>query len=381
MMPYPLQWFWIVALVVWLLACQPATEIETGPNTVVTRVSEVLADESVAGYQRAEHPRDFQFPADHGPHVGFRNEWWYITGHLEDDAQQRWGLHLTLFRVALAPEFAGEASLRDSAWSTRHLWMGHAAITDLATGRHVSTERFAREAVGLAGALANGERIWLEDWFLADLDQETWRLRFAVDAYTLDLALTPLRAPVLQGEAGLSQKGHEPGNASYYYSIPRIAVHGQLDDGQTTHPVHGQAWLDREWGTSALGTDQIGWNWFALQLDAGLDVMVYQLRQSDGQPHPLSKGRWMPEQTQGMPIPSEQFTLIPLREARMASGRVYPVAWRLQIPGHDVEWTIEALLDQQEMNSFIPYWEGAVAVRDAHGQQIGWGFVELTGYE
>jgi predicted secreted hydrolase len=382
-----------------LVACSGEPAVET--TAPAAALAEALGGTATEGFLRADRPRRFQFPEDHGVHAGFRNEWWYITGNLESASGERWGFQITFFRVALAPEPAGEdpytaasasasasASLSPapapgaaSAWATRHVWMGHAALTDVRGRQHFFTERFAREALGLAGASVPVDRVWLEDWSLAGLADSTWQLHMQVEGHVLDLALQPLRAPVLQGNAGWSQKGREPGNASYYYSIPRVAAQGQLTrpDGSVL-PLTGEAWLDREWSTSVLDADQVGWDWFALQVQPDLAVMYYQLRQRDGTPDPLSKGRWMPGDAPDHLLTAEAVQLEALRHARMPSGRQYPVAWRLRIPQHAVDWTIEAVLDAQEVDAFIPYWEGAVDIRDAQGI-VGRGFMELTGYD
>ena len=361
--------------------CAPDPSPGSGADQTVTRLTEALGGTDTEGYRQADRPRDFRFPRDHGPHEGFRNEWWYITGNLDAENGDRFGFHVTFFRVALAPSFDGDEAFLASSWSTRHIWMAHAAITDVAGQRHESEERFAREAAGLAGATEQGGKIWLEDWVLSGLDDQTWRLVFGAGPYTLDLELTPARDPVLQGEDGLSQKGREPGSASYYYSLPRIAVQGSVRKGGNERSVRGLAWLDREWSTSALDEDQVGWDWFALQLDDGIDIMYYQLRRSDGSPDPHSKGRWMPADGPDRMLRPADLQLEPLRFARMKSGRRYPVAWRLSLPEFDRDLRIEAVLDEQEMQSFIPYWEGAVDIRDPNGRELGRGFVELTGYD
>ena len=347
----------------------------------VTRLTEALGGTDTEGYLRADHARSFRFPDDHGPHPGFRNEWWYITGNLDAENGDRFGFHITFFRVALAPEFGGDEAFRSSQWATHHIWMGHSAITDVAARRHVSEERFAREGAGLAGATHPADRVWLEDWSLSGLGGDVWQLVVGSGPFALELDLTPLREPVLQGDAGLSQKGREPGNASFYYSVPRIAAEGTLRDGQTTRRVAGQAWLDREWSTSVLDAEQVGWDWFALQLDDGTDIMYYQLRLRDGSPDPLSKGRWMPRDAPDRLLRLEDVDLAPRRFATMPSGRRYPVAWTLSLPEYGQQLFIEAVLDRQEMDSFIPYWEGAVDIRDAEGRKIGRGFAELTGYD
>ncbi|WP_018946331.1 lipocalin-like domain-containing protein [Thioalkalivibrio sp. AKL17] len=372
-----------------LVACTgepPEPDAGVDGNGGALRVGDALGVEDVEGFRRADGPRAFEFPRDHGPHPGFRNEWWYLTGNLDDPDGGRHGFHITFFRVALAPELEGDPAFHGSSWATPRLWMAHAAILDVEGDWHGSEERFARDAAGLAGASEPAGRVWLEDWELAGLAGDTWDLRFTVDGRELELELDPERAPVLQGEAGLSQKGPEPGNASYYYSVPRIAARGTLRDANDDERLlSGQAWLDREWSSGALAAGQIGWNWFALQFDDGTDLMYYQLRREDGAPHERSKGRWMPADAPDHELRPEHVELEPLRHARMPSGNRYPVVWAMTVTLPDGNsprrFRVEAVREFQEMDTVIPYWEGAVDIRDEEGELLGRGFVELTGYE
>ncbi len=378
----------LVMLLVGLLAACGGVEPPEADDSGVTglRVSEALGGEDTTGFRRADAPRAFEFPRDHGPHPGFRNEWWYLTGNLDGPEGERFGFHVTFFRVGLAPGLAGDPVWHESAWASPDLWMVHTAVLDRDAGFHASEERFVRDGGGLAGATEPVGRVWAEDWELAGLDGERWTLRFTVEDYVLSLELEPAREPVLQGEAGLSQKGPEPGDASYYYSMPRIAVAGEVRRAAgAALDVTGQAWMDREWSTSALAEDQAGWDWFALQLDDGLDVMYYQLRRPDGTPHELSKGRWMPANAEDALLEPEQVQLEPTRYATQPSGNRYPVEWSMRIEPPDGgpvrEWTVVAVRDEQEMDTVVRYWEGAVDILDADGEPVGRGFVELTGYE
>ncbi len=377
----------VVGLVLLVAACGGAVPPETeDPGGAGLRVGEALGGEVTDGFRRADAPRAFEFPRDHGPHPGFRNEWWYVTGNLDGPEGERLGFHITFFRVGLASELAGEARWHDSAWASPDIWMAHTAVIDREAGHHASEERFVRDAAGLAGATEPVGRIWVEDWELAGLDQDRWMLDFSVNDYRLRLELEPQRAPVLQGEGGLSQKGPEPGDASYYYSVPRIAVRGEIERGARGRlPVTGAAWMDREWSTSVLAEDQVGWDWFALQFDAGLDVMYYELRRPDGTPHPLSKGRWMPADADDWLLAHDQVELEPRRWATQPSGHRYPVEWNMRIEPPDGsaphEFVVRAIRDEQEMDTIIRYWEGAVDILDSRGEPIGRGFAELTGYD
>ncbi len=384
----PLPQGLLVVLLVGLLAACGGAEPPERADAEVTglRVSEALGGEDTTGFRRADVPRAFEFPRDHGPHPGFRNEWWYLTGNLDGPEGERFGFHVTFFRVGLAPGLAGDRVWHESAWASPDLWMVHTAVLDRDAGFHASEERFVRDGGGLAGATKPVGRVWAEDWELAGLDRDRWTLRFTVEDYVLSLELEPAREPVLQGEAGLSQKGPEPGDASYYYSMPRIAVAGEVRRASgAALDVTGQAWMDREWSTSALAEDQAGWDWFALQMDDGLDVMYYQLRRPDGTPHEQSKGRWMPAAAGDALLQPEHVRLEPTRFATQPSGNRYPVEWSMRIEPPDGgpvrEWTVVAVRDEQEMDTVVRYWEGAVDILDADGEPVGRGFVELTGYE
>ena len=240
------------------------------------RVSSALGGDAVDGFARAIAPRDFRFPADHNAHPDFRNEWWYVTGQVEATDGERFGYQVTFFRIAIAAEATNLAS----AWATRQLWMAHAALTEIDGARHHHDERLARGAVGLSGQDAKPFQVWLEDWSIRGGDGGVfpWQITVASDDFDLALSIEPLRDPVLQGDAGLSQKSDEPGNASYYYSITRLATSGELRRGRERLSVTGVSWLDREWSTSALGDDQSGWDWFSLQLAGSRDLMLYRLR-------------------------------------------------------------------------------------------------------
>jgi len=343
-------------------------------------VASALGGEATAGFARAEAPRQFRFPGDHNAHPAFRNEWWYFTGQLAAAGGERFGYQVTFFRIALAPS----APPRTSAWATRQLWMAHVALTAIDRERHWHRERFARGALGLAGQQREPFRVWLEDWQLIGGDGGAFPWQLAIDAgdFTLDLTLEPQREPVLQGDDGLSQKSAAPGNASYYYSITRLATTGSVALGGERHPVTGLSWLDREWSTSALGEGQAGWDWFSLQLAGGADLMLYQLRREDGSRDRHSAGLFLAADGRRQPLPADAFALEPVRWWRADSGARYPVAWRLQVPGEGLDLRVEAAVDDQAMATAVRYWEGAVEVRSAEdGAVAGQGYLEMTGYD
>ena len=345
-------------------------------------VGSALGGDDGTGYQRAYQPRPFIFPTDHGPHLKFRNEWWYVTGNLTDASGREFGYQLTLFRIALAPI----APIVDSAWRTNQVYMGHFALTDVAGKQHHGFERFSRGAVGLAGAQAASLRIWLEDWELASIGPEPFPLRVRAhqDDIAVDLLLDTAKPLVLQGEQGLSQKSAEPGNASYYYSLTRLPTRGTISLNGQIFTVSGASWLDREWSTSALGPEQSGWDWFALQLDDGRDVMFYRLRRKDGGVDPFSKGMLVAADGSARVLRWNEVDLQPLGAwTSPRTGDRYPAGWRLRVPTEQMDLTVTPKIADQEMRLTVRYWEGAVAVGGHAGDQAvaGQGYLEMTRYE
>ena len=347
------------------------------PIQATVAVREALAEDR-AGFARALAPRPLSFPGDHGPHPDFRTEWWYYTGNLTTPAGRHVGFQLTFFRVALSPE----AEPRASAWATRQLYVAHFAVTDTAGGRFHAASRASRAALGLAGAQAAPFRVWVEGWS-AEAEADATRLRAQDGDVAIDLAVAPAKPVVLQGDRGLSQKGPEPGNASIYYSFTRMPARGTVRLGADTLEVAGEAWMDREWSTSALGTDLEGWDWFAVQLDDGRELMVYLLRRRDGTPDLFSAGTLVAADGTTRRLEPADFRVETLAHwTSPHSGVRYPARWQVSVPSADLQLQIEPRLADQELRVGTRYWEGAVAVRGSSAGRpaAGQGYVELVGY-
>lgn len=380
-----------------LASCAPQstvqeTDADQPPSPVASLTA--LPDGSDQAYAKADRVIDLVFPADHGPHPNFQTEWWYLTGNLESDEGRRYGLQWTVFRRAVQPLMTE----RESGWATRQIYLGHFAVTDVESNEHHSFERLARGAVGIAGSeLPAGEplRVWLEDWSLTSTGPDAtfpWTLRAsgrAEDALdeaehvTLELRIVPQKPLVLQGEKGYSRKNSMPGGASYYYSFTRLEASGDLLIGDRQETVHGTAWLDREWSTSVLAPNQTGWDWLALQLDdlsgKGRDLIVYQLRLEGGGVDPASKGVLVGPEGEKTLLAVDDYDLEVLDRWSSPEGITYPIAWRLRLPGHELDLEVRAVIPDQELDVAFRYWEGAVDVSGQAGES-GRGYVELVGY-
>ena len=342
-------------------------------NAGALRVTSLLGEPTGAGFLTADAVRPFVFPGDHGAHPRFRQEWWYLTAALEDPATgDEYGVQFTLFRRALA------AQSGDGPWRSAQAFLGHFALTDVERERHVEAERFARGHPRLAGIRAAPFAAWIEGWRLESMGPSTWPVQLQADAdsFGVDLVLHETRPPVLQGDRGLSRKG--PGAGSYYYSVPRLAIKGTIRAGDREVDVAGLGWFDREWSTSGLGAEQIGWDWFALQLADGRSLMGYQVRRRDGERGAYDQGVLVSADGSVRRLGVADFSLSPERTWRDDTGTRWPIAWRISVG--DEEFIVDAAIEDQVMDTSIRYWEGLVSVSDPHARDLGRGYMELTGY-
>ena len=410
------------AIVVAGCSGQPAPSskaMNTGePPAQATRLDALSSAGMPSGFELATQPKAFEFPRDHGPHPTFRHEWWYVTGHLDAAGGERFGFELTFFRFALAPPTAGasDASARaaidvssgaaapanaatvgaatsgevaNSAWRSRQIYMAHFAITDINRGRFFVGQKYARDALGLAGAQAEPFRVWLNDWSLGTPAAESgpagssyWQLSAADKGYSLDLQLRSVTPPVLNGDAGLSRKSDAPGAASYYYSMPRLAAMGRITRDGKPLDVQGLAWLDREWGSGSLGSDQQGWDWFALQLDDGSTLMFYALRTRNGARDPHSAGTWFAPDGTTHPLANDDVQIDVKDFWSSSQGVRYPARWQLRVPSLKLDVDIRPRLADQELDTSPRYWEGAATIEGtrASNKVAGRAYVELVGY-
>ena len=338
------------------------------------------------GYAEARPGDRLVFPADHGAHPDYRIEWWYLTANLEDAAGRPFGIQWTLFRQALAPPGATEAA-PDSPWTSRQLWMAHAAVST--PDGHRAAERFARdmtpaEGPGPAGVRAAPFAAWLDDWRLAapdgtDSGLDALTVRAAGDGFAYRLTLAAHGPRVIHGDHGFSRKSAD-GQGSIYYSQPFYRIAGTLTVDGEEHAVSGRAWLDREWSSQLLGPGQSGWDWFSLHLAGGAKLMAFRLRGAGRSGGDYLSGSWIAADGTVTPLDGDALRLTPLTRQTVA-GRELPTAWRVQVPAQALDVRVAAVHPDQWMATTFAYWEGMVRVTDTQdGTPRGVGYLEMTGY-
>lgn len=342
-------------------------------------VALVAAGTAAAGdpveFATVQPGRMLQFPADHGAHPAFRNEWWYITGSLRRRDGSPLGFQVTFFRFR-----PGIAEDNPSAFAARQILFAHAALSDPKLGHLLHQERIYRAGFGLAEAATGDADVAIGGWALRRSVDGHFHTSVTGQEFTLDLSFTPSQPVLPEGENGYSRKGPRPGDASYYYSIPHLTVSGQISRGGVTEAVSGTAWLDREWSSNYLDPDAVGWDWTGLNLDDGGALMAFRIRNRAG--GTLWAGGSLRDADGAVHVlaPTDiQFT--PVRRWRSPQSAVsYPVETMLkvQLPDGARQWHLTPLFDNQEYDSRATggpvYWEGAVRAGGASG------YLELTGY-
>jgi predicted secreted hydrolase len=323
------------------------------------------------GFASVIPDRTLTFPTDHGPHPEFRIEWWYVTANLMDSSGASYGVQWTLFRQAMAP------GAQQEGWANQQIWMGHAAVTS--AGIHRFSETFARGGVGQAGVDAKPFRAWIDSWEMRGLDGMSdttiapLDLKASAADFSYRLRLDAERPLVLQGDGGYSKKS-ERGQASYYFSQPYFRTAGILTIDDKPVQVTGCAWMDREWSSQPLASDQTGWDWFSLHLDSGEKLMLFRLRQADGQN--FFSGNWITTDGKPAQIASAEINMIPTASTGMENRKV-PTQWSIAIASRGVKIETTPLNAKSWMGTSFPYWEGPINFRGSHS---GVGYLEMTGY-
>lgn len=309
-------------------------------------------------------PIPVEFPRDDGPHDS-AIEWWYFTGHLFTDDGDRFGFEDVIFR-------ARTGGLEG--------YVSHVAVADNARG----TFQYGQRLLGNRGVSGDAEvlALNLKGWTMRGGDGQ-FALKAGIPGYALDLEVHATKPAALHDGDGYIDYGN--GTASYYYSWTRMSVSGTIDLGQGPRPVHGESWMDHQWG-DITNYQAGGWDWFSVQLADGTDVMLYVIRGPGGDPA-IVKGSLVAPDGGLTVLERDDFQITSRGEWRSpATGTTYPSGWTMEVPGEELAITASPSMPDQELDTRpttgVVYWEGEIVVTATYrGQPVeGLGYAELTGY-
>ncbi len=363
----------LAALALIALSCRNKNQIDAPPAPHAAPAKE--------GFEFAAADRKLVFPNDFGAHPAFQTEWWYYTGNVRNESGRHFGYQLTFFRRSLRSASDGET--RAASLASQAVYMGHFALTDTQGAKHYSFERYSRAADAVAGARAQPHAVWLDDWQVSTARDGVRHIRAADGGIEIDLRLRPTKGPLAHGNRGYSQKGSDPNRASHYYSFPRMRSQGSITILGNQWEVQGESWMDHEFTSSGLADNQIGWDWFSLQLDNGFDLMLFHLRTDTGDVDPYSSGTIMDPAGLSRTLRRDDFSIEPTAHWRSPHTHGdYPSRWTIAVPSADLEIEVTPVIADQELVHSFVYWEGSVRISgNARGKPVaGFGFAELTGY-
>ncbi|MBS1994523.1 MAG: carotenoid 1,2-hydratase [Cyanobacteria bacterium SZAS LIN-2] len=333
-------------------------------------------------YKKALPGYQYKFPEDHFSHDQFKTEWWYYTGHLLTKDNKRFGYELTFFRTGAD----NEPDNKKSAWKLENFYLAHFAVTDENGKKFRFYEKLNRAGLNLAGARSDAYYVFNEGWSVEKIG-EHFLLKADARDYSIHLLLDAVKPAVIHGVNGVSQKASCVGCASHYYSMTKLKTEGQIFIGDKPYEVHGYSWMDHEFGSNQLSSEQSGWDWISLQLDDNRELMLYVLRRNDGTIEPASSGTVVDAQGRATHIKLDQFKITSSGSWHSPkSGANYPMGWHVSVPSAAIDVNLASNMQDQELmtarSTGVTYWEGSVTITgSSNGKPVtGQGYVEMTGY-
>jgi predicted secreted hydrolase len=335
-----------------------------------------------AQYQKALPGYPYKFPRDHFNHPDYQTEWWYYTGNLRAADGHRFGFELTFFRQGVS-----RGQTQKSDWDIQDIYLAHFALSDIDGGRFYHNERVNRAGPGLAGVSEPTAKVWNGNWqvqFKGDQQQ----LQAIAQTFSIRLVMISPKPPVIHGKNGVSQKSAGTGQTSHYISFTRLLTTGTIELDAKGYQVEGTSWMDHEFFTHELDTNESGWDWVSLQLDDNTELMLYRFRHKDGSVDTFSAGTYIGAEGRPAYLGVADFSMQPEKEtyASPATHAVYPIAWRITVPSLRLDLRLTTPLKSQElvsaMAAVLSYWEGSIVVSGTRDDRPakGVGYLEMTGY-
>ncbi|WP_291993756.1 lipocalin family protein [Candidatus Accumulibacter sp. ACC003] len=254
----------------------------------------------------------------------------------------------------------------------------HGSLLDHQTEKLYTAQ--ARTAGNPSDGRRDGFSFSFGDWQLQG-DGAQHLAKMAGKDFSLDLRMDDALPPVLHQApatpvAGLLDFG--AAGMSYYTSRPRMAAQGTLTIAGKPQAVRGEVWFDHQWGDFEAA--DLRWNWFALQLTDGVDIMLFELFDRQGG-SVLRMGTYARGGTVTA-LGGADFAVKPRGSWQSAASKVsYPINWTISVPAKGLQLQVDPVIRASEFDARTTtlnvYWEGATKVTGSHS---GVGFMELSGY-
>jgi predicted secreted hydrolase len=318
-----------------------------------------------------DYQQIINFPADEGKHNNEWVEWWYYAGHLQDEQGRNYSFELVFFKVNQTLELPRN-------FSVEMVYFAHFAVSDEAKKEHREAEREFFPLWGQVKIEEGHLNLQYSDWGASSKSPFCYHIWARNDKMAIDLHLKSTCAPILGAVEGTIEMGEK--GVSHYYSIPRLVTEGILTLKGKDYLVSGTSWMDHQWGSWVWG-QPYGWDWWGLNLDNGLDMIIYSFRNKDYTSQGTTAIVRYPD--------GSQFTTnrVILKKLKWWSspdtGIRYPLEWSLEVLDLEATFVLSPTFPSQEMTTKIKYWEGGCLVEgEIRGQRLkGKGYMELVGYQ
>jgi predicted secreted hydrolase len=292
------------------------------------------------------------FPRDEGyHHAAF--DWWYLTAHLVSKSGRKFDYTVAYISRNFI-EMTRQTSITDELKKTYYGQLMNGPFTS------------ERGSLNLNYSNIEGDR---DNWRQKENTLFNYILHTEIrNLFDLTINLSAIKPPIAHGFGGIIQMGR--GGPSFYYSQTNLKVDGMFLCNKTYEPVHGIAWIDRQWGSwnpEGYG----GWEWFAIQLNDNTEIMLYLFFDLEtGSRISSVLSVVFDDGTFTSASGESEFSLeylgfweIPNRfliERLTGAKQYFSSGWRLTIPKHKIHLTITPHIQNQMVG--LTSWEGSCYV-------------------
>jgi predicted secreted hydrolase len=318
------------------------------------------------GEEATYGPARVSFPEDEGAHPESGMEWWYLNATVSDNLGHDYNAMLAYFNKKSPRPPLKIISIADL--DAEVFYHEVPSIYDLVAAQPV----YAEEKLDLR---------WddYDRWYRTDDKSYRYSLRAKGDTIGFTFELAQDKDPLMVGGDGLIDWTE---GSTYYYSLTRLQVTGQIEIEGRTIDVTGIGWMDHQWMDTIA---EKGWRWFSIQLDDQTDIICWNICDLDGTVESSDLTMMLADgsiyHTTDLQLSPTGFWQSPSTE------QTYGTTWTLREPKRDVELQIKARFPEQEIILLkeIPQytwqiWEGGTTVSgEIDGESVtGIGYAELV---
>jgi predicted secreted hydrolase len=315
-------------------------------------------------------PAQVHFPEDEGAHPECGMEWWYLNATVSDSEGHEYTAMLAYFNKKSPRPPLKIISIADLDAET--FYHEVPKIQELIT----ANPDYAEGGLDLR---------WddFDRWYRTDEDSYHYSLQAEGDTIGFSFDLAQDKDPLMVGGDGLIEWTE---GSTYYYSLTRLQVSGQIEIKGKAIDVTGIGWMDHQWMDDMA---EKGWQWFSIQLgeqaDDQTDIICWNITNLDGTVESSDLTMMLADgsiyHTTDIELEATDSWKSP------DTNETYGTTWTLREPKRGLDLKIEARLPQQEIILLkdVPLyrwqiWEGGTTVSGKIDESpvSGVGYAELV---